>query len=88
MAEKTTEALKNSLAGNEGPSPEELLRAAGSVICLMPTEVFKKAIDAVKDKPGLLKGLMLNYTKNCGDRDPSRVSNITVISESLVRLVL
>ena len=75
MAEKATDALKSSLSGSSsGPTAEEILKSAGSVICLIPTDLFKKAVNEVQDKPVLLKRLMSNYTAYCGDRDPSRVS--------------
>ena len=76
MAEKTTDIMKNALSGKEGPPPGEILQAAGSVLCLMPTKIFQEAVDAVHDQPDLLKELMQNYTANCGNRDPLRVSTV------------
>lgn len=77
MAEKTTDILKNSLAGNGGPPPETILESAGSILCLMPAKLFQEAVDAIRGKPDLLKELMKNYTENCGNRDTSRVSTKT-----------
>ncbi|KAK2151408.1 hypothetical protein LSH36_364g02062 [Paralvinella palmiformis] len=84
MAEKTTDIMKNALSGKEGPPPGEILQAAGSVLCLMPTKIFQEAVDAVHDQPDLLKELMQNYTANCGNRDPLRVK---LLADSLSKTV-